>query len=251
MVNLIYIAVGVLALAAVVLGVLNLMTLSRIGAAINSIEQEIEKKALEFDAIRKDRLSGLSNAPSSMEEHITESAITSGSAGGYGDSGQIQVFRNVRTIQFDGNPVPSGISTESAGSSQQFGAVSSGVLPQPAPVNTPDNQNQMAGAGEGASSMAQEHGQPQIIPVFSPRNRYADYAAVGEMLQHAIQTTRSLLIVLDFNCVSQISHPELTYLRQVVAYVQSCGRSVILINCQGALYPVFQNDSLLGSLLKG
>jgi hypothetical protein len=215
---------GFLALLSVILGISNWIFLSSISSKISNMEDEIEKKTLEMDAYKKERLAFSDQRDTSEEQ-------TQGKAGQTGD--QIEIVRNVR-----------------GGGFENYDADAGNVSPPP-PVfpSTGEEQSDIldvvdeghAASGSDAISLF----------LFSHAKKDTDFTAAWKQLAQILPNRRNPRVSIDFSNVMFLYDRELVYLEKFRDVVLRAGGSIAFVNCDAELAAILQKNPLLAAHMAG
>ena len=209
--------IGILGVVAIILGILNIVSMSFLNRKIANLEDVVEKKTLEQDAIKKDKqpLSSIQNdkqfepASHNFSDNFESS-----------QNNEIEIVRNVRN------------DTQSL------------YIPQEpeTPVNSPYQAIQEPQEMEMDSNPdvleivedEQENAeyQPDIftLQVYAPEKRNADFAGVWNKLSKQLGTIKSGQIHFDFTNIVSLSSKELYYLEQFALVIEKNGCNLFFIN---------------------
>jgi hypothetical protein len=259
-------AITVFALLIIGLGISNWIYLSSISTKILSLENEVEEKTLEFEAIKKNSLASSIKNETSLQQMADESS--------YSDQHpQIEIVRNVRGSGFDHIDVDVGKKKE--------------VYPQPSPLaprlqtstfagqsptmhyqshaplsldqNTPpqrsagippdqtrsspsDNLN-LADAPIGASTGT--FANPIEIVLFSNARKDTDFAAAWKKLSEQLAGAQNPNVIFNFANVIFLYDREIQYLEKFRGIILQASGNLFFVNCDPKLLPILKKHPSL------
>lgn len=242
------IALGIL--AGLILAILNWINLSFIAGKITVVENEIDKKNIEFSNLKKERTAaGISSAaankylpstPPATDADVPASPFTNNSSD---NSEEIQVVRNVRAgvdevasnhlekevINIDHQHSPA--ATPSKPAEQPVAA----PLPEPAESSENDvmdiiDQDDLTG---GLSDLVAIPNNGEIrIALFSNGKKDADFEAAWQLLRPQLLQISKPTVILDCSNIMFLYEKELGLLEKFRQIVSKYQGTLNLINCE-------------------
>jgi hypothetical protein len=269
-----FIAILAVLSVSIVLAIINWIVQARISSRILYLEKEIEKKTLEFLALKKERSAGFvqpSAAPASESEPAPaiEMPIQQQTV----NEGAIQIVRNVRgTFSPAGPPMQMGNSDippeepieatridDGAGIPIDRSAASTPLTGSPYPDDT---RRWMPVAGQAApvlqpapSVRSPVHGAwpgqaGVVIPVYSPAAQGPDLNQLYNDLVAALKTQPDTAISFDFANIQAMNAGEIEYLEKIHWSLASQNRTLTFVNCSPSLALAMKQHPQLGELFR-
>jgi hypothetical protein len=246
-------AIVFLAALSIILGIVNWIFLSSISSKIAALEEEIEKKAKEFDTLKKEK--ALQKTMPIAESPGTRGSFTEQ------ENPAIEIVRNVRA-QFRQEEIGPMDSVEPQETSQ---APYTGFVKQQAfspAAQGPDRplSNDRRG-GPSADVLDVVDDAPPSMPqtgfreneieisLFSPAKKDTDFAAAWKKLSERLPGSPSAHVKLNFNGVMFLYEKELLYLEKIREVVVNAQGSITFINCHPELRPVIASHRSLAPCL--
>ncbi len=267
----IYGSAAFLALAAVILGAVNLRTFLTTSSRISLLEDEVNKKASEFDALRNRHNSipagGHESLPDGYDEENRASEQEPDDHSEHFDASEgIQIVRNVRDPYANTNEErASGIPVTTPPVSAPIPQTS----PEPA-LTAPPEMPPETGAHKvplspdpmpaaAASPVTQTPLPPRsthsskrdiiTIPIFSEAKKDADFPYAWEALASQLQNARAPRVHIDFDRVLFLYEEELQYLEEMKRMIEAVSGSLKITNCDKELAPAILNHPTLANCL--
>jgi hypothetical protein len=248
-------AIAILALITISLGISNWLFLSSVSAKITNLENEVEKKTSEFDALKKEKLAF---AASQKNETFPQDRIDSS---GYPEQGsQIEIVRNVPGSGFDhfdmevgqkkhGHPQPVAPDvTAAAPAYPQQPRFETGYAPPPRPAGmsplrtaTPAQQTSMPRSDildvveEQPDSTSSAAAGVIRLALFSNSKKDTDFAAAWKVLSERLPGVQNPEVFIDFANVMFLYDRELQYLEKFRDVILQAAGNVFFINCDAEL----------------
>jgi cell division protein FtsL len=229
----------------------------KLSSRIAALEEKLQKKTLEFDALKKEHASLASSQKTApvvevaepLEMPLQTQAI---------NEGEIQIMRNVRgtfTVA-ESEEMP-----EQRRSPRNEGPLeatrvddvhgfppaitpASGRIPaawQPRPVRFPAPAAQKPQNGGAIDA---------VIPLFSPVAQGPDFNNLYAALIELLKSGENRLIGFDFGGIQFLNDGELEYLEKIYRSLASQKRSLVLLNCSGTLTALLQRRPPLATLVR-
>jgi hypothetical protein len=261
------IAMGIVAAATVFLGVSNWFFLSSIVSKITRLEQEVEKKALEFEAARKERQTLAASA-----RNLSAAAESAEAASSRTEDSQIQIVRNVRGAGFDhfdidmgkknadySQPEMQNVNSRSPDNFATAFGESAGVAPPPVqqaqqrPFEPKAAQTPHRAPPTGARP-APEPGaigkNVIVLTLFSKAKQDTDFASAWKKLSEELPGTTNPHVRFDFSGVIFLYERELLYLDKFKSIILQSGGSISFENCDRELLGIFQQRPALFAVVR-
>lgn len=225
-------AFALVALTSIVLAVLNWVQLANVSAAAVRLESEVDKKAREFDTLRKERAStparpDSSVAPTSVE--LDESAMRReaiGSGPGMSDK-EIEIVRNVRPRFEEGDG-----DRRTRSLAVRHGADAAGA----AAHEEPDSPERSA--------------PPVRIALYSQETGGADLQRLYSTLSAKLPGIPHPRVVVDLDGVAELQDPQIAYLARVCGAIQKQDGRVAFVRSAPRLRAQLSADPTLAPLLR-
>lgn len=248
----------------ILLGIINWIYLSSTSSKISILEEEIEKKAKEFDAIKKEKSQQASSRADNQgpAEYSGRAASFAGQ-----ENPAIEIVRNVRA-EFE-QPGPSVFSQPFAGQV----TTPSGFVKQQAyspderetiPVHTPETDARNASGGKGSSAEVLDvvddtsptshpaglKGNEIEIILYSQSKKDTDFAAAWKKLTEYLYVTPAAHVKINFNNVMFLYEKELQYLEKILNIVSKEHGRTTFINCHPELLPIISSRPTLSHCVR-
>jgi hypothetical protein len=261
------IAMGIVAAATVFLGVSNWFFLSSIGSKVTRLEQEVEKKALEFEAARKERQTLAASA-----RNMSAAAENAEAAPSQPEDSQIQIVRNVRGAGFDHFDIEMGkknadysqpgMQNANSPSHDNFATAfgeTAGVAPppvqqahqksfEPEAAQTP-HRAPPSGSRPAPDPVA-EGKNVIVLMLFSKAKQDTDFAAAWRKLSEELPGSTKPHVRFDFSGVIFLYERELLYLDKFKSIILQSGGSISFENCDRELLGIFQQRPALFAVVR-
>jgi hypothetical protein len=249
--HLFFAIIGVL-LVSIAFIVVNLIYHLKITSRLNNLEKDIEKKTLEFDALKKDRPSGHSTVrqefQADMQTKVFEmplsQSIQQPIEEDHVEEGSIQIVRNVRgtfettdTVVLDQGYSEAPDKTEDLAARPKIKAAS--VAPSDAPSFSPPLKKQTASPSADI-----------VIPLFSRMARGPDFNQLYQSLVDAMKTSADRTIAFDLAGIESLDDGELEYLEKIYLSLVSQRRSLVFLHCSGYLAALIRLRPQIAPLIR-
>ncbi|MBN1577673.1 MAG: hypothetical protein JW913_14030 [Chitinispirillaceae bacterium] len=265
----------------VFLSIIDWIYLASLASKTTILEREVEKKSLEFDALKKERY----NAQHSSEGSASVIESTEPIRGGtsppiVGSEDTIQIVRNVR-----GNFEQTEQYTDARGYPQEQSAVSppppsndaalgyAAAAPpsmpasyegsmqpteEPSTVQSPSSTDsvkhhlQSTGADGSSTETPAIKIQPDvcILKLYSETTKDADFQTLWKKINGIFQTRQNPYILIDLAGINFMYDNEMDYLEKIKYLLTGRGGSFGFINCDRELLMLFDNRPQLHSIVK-
>jgi hypothetical protein len=214
-----------LSMLSIALGTINWIYLSSTSSKISALEGEIEKKAIEFDAIKKEKSQQHS---STFAENTAPGENPDRSASFTGqENPAIEIVRNVR-----------------AEFRQEEAAVQ-----QPMADQGPRTGFVKQQAFSPVAHEALPPGNEIKIALFSQAKKDTDFAAAWKKLSEGLPGTPDAHVKIDFTNVMFLYEKELLYLEKIREVVSSARGRITFVNCHPELRPIISSRRSLARCL--
>jgi hypothetical protein len=233
-----FVFAGFLALLTIFLGISNWVFLSSLSVKISGLEDEIEKKTLEFEAYKKER-------QSSGGQQIRGGQQSSDRTGHatYEEPGdqRIEIVRNVPGGGFENYDAETGNAPVSA--------------PEPAAESAraahvePDQQSDVLDVVD--ESAAAPRSGAITLTLFSNAKKDTDFAAAWQRLAQVLPDHQNPRIDIDFSNVMFLYDRELQYLEKFRDVILRAGGTVAFVNCEAELMSILRKSPLLAAHVAG
>ncbi|MBN1307050.1 MAG: hypothetical protein JXA18_03975 [Chitinispirillaceae bacterium] len=265
----------------VFLSIIDWIYLASLTSKTTILEREIEKKSLEFDALKKERYT--TQHPSEVSASVIESTEPLGGDVALpivGGEDTIQIVRNIRgnferteqSTHLQGSPrEQSTISPPAASNNDiiEYAAAASFSAPEPyqGPTESTEAPNTIRGpssAGTGkypiqstnsGGSFTETPG--TIIPhdvytlkLYSETTRDADFQTLWKKINGIFHTRQNPSILIDLSGINFMYDNEMDYLEKIKYLIIGRGGSFGFINCDRELLTLFNNRPELRSIAK-
>ncbi len=227
-------AVAVLVLLTTILAVQNLLRAGTLARCVSALEDEVEKRAREFDSLQKKTSQSPTRPSTALPEDNGHAAFCSGSSGGDSATAQFEVVRNIRA------------GYEAAGEShleQQVvdvcpthdeSSASTTIQPPSAPSGIP------TGTPRGRS-----------IHLYSPDCRRADFHHAWERLKTILSSHESLdSLVFDCSGLENLEEGEIGYLERFVQLTDQSRIRSAIVGCAPNLASVLRSRPTLARIVE-
>ena len=262
------IAISIMAVS-VFLAIIDWIYLASLGSKTTLLEREVEKKSLEFDAIKKERYN-IHHSTESSASVIESSELLQGNTSlppmTEGED-TIQIVRNVRgsferTEQSTHNveecrdtpPAPgSPIQPQSADANRFFSP--HGSLRT---SDGPDEESVQSGSSafpefEGVfdeAPLQTNQSDSYILKLYSETTRDADFQTLWKEITAIFQARQRPSIILDLAGINFMYDKEMDYLEKIKYLLAGQGGSFGFINCDNELRALFNNRPELQSIIQ-
>jgi hypothetical protein len=270
-------AILVVLVISIIFAIVNWIFQAKLSSRIAQVEEELEKKNLEFDAFKKERGSAMAvkaSAPAVEMSPQLDMPISQQTV----EEGSIQIVRNVRGT-FEAAPA-GGTHETAAGYAERFDAGAARAPAAPAkswPTQEPGsvaeaqesddtkrwaNANQSksppaatAPRGAAPSAAAFQERQPPtgagvVLPLFSAAAGRADFNLLYNTLMNTLKTRPDRTIAIDCSGVQTLGGQELDYLEKLHLSLKNQGRSLVFVHCAQNLAALLQCRSSLAASLR-
>ncbi len=241
---------------AVVFGVTNLIYLLSLSSKTSELEQEIEKKAQEFDNFKKERPSSSSHIIQVVDTPVEDSTISAIS------DNPIQVMRNVggsferaenlllKTAEYK----PPSDENYTAASEYSGSHVNTGNigLTEPNPFYIHD-QSEIE--NEVMATISEQPEPENQLPLamfqlYSDSAKDADFNNLWKNISSLLQTNIQTEVGIDFTGINFLYDKELAYLFKIKKIITSAGSLVHFFNCDRELISIMSKHSELSLHIK-
>jgi hypothetical protein len=268
-----FIAILVVLFISIIFAIVNWIFQAKISSRIGHLEEELEKRNLEFDLFRKERISAQVSARTApamemspqMDMPLSQQTV---------DDGSIQIVRNVRGTFEPANPGAEAFPSPTNG--EHLGGAASAEpgrpwSPEPVARGTDevaaiDDTKRWANAGlqkQPAETMprpptpAAAPPRPPIAPfagvtiqLFSRTSSAADLNFLYTSLMKILKTRTDRIIGIDCAGVQSLSDQEIEYLEKLCWSLKGQNREVVFSNCSSDLIVCLQRRPSLASLIR-
>jgi hypothetical protein len=278
---LIYIIISVIVAFSVILSVADWIYLHSLSSKMTSLELEIEKKAREYDLLKKNHNKNLLKEPGESERYLSEFST---------DHEQIcpqsiEIVRNVRqsfeqqnsimcpkndiiqttensltpdtdnnTATLCGNHETSEDISISEKETENFN-----TYDIPEQIGLSDNKNndyennQYRKSSNDVLDVVSDpqnlSSEPVILPLFSEFNKDADFKTLWSRLSDLLRSNKNAHIFIDFNNIHFLYEKELDYLEKICHLTVAQGNRLSFANYDNELLNIIKKRPLLHSLL--
>jgi len=223
---------GIIAVLTIFLGISNWVYLSSLSSKISGLETELEKKALELEALRKERQSLGSPQSKGTQQPFDQSGYSEHS------SEQIEIVRNIRGEGFENYDAHS-TDRPDVPHYQSPGPGGSEPEPQSDVLDVVDESNVPPRSGT------------ITVALFSNAKKDTDFAAAWKRLSEILPTCSNPRIALDFSNVMFLYDRELSYLEKFRDIVQQAGGTISFVNCEAELSALLRGHPRLTRYVAG
>ncbi|HLV33102.1 MAG TPA: hypothetical protein VKY57_16155 [Chitinispirillaceae bacterium] len=278
---LIYIIISVVVAFSVVLSVADWIYLYSLSSKITSLELEIEKKAREYDLLKKNNNKNSLKEPGESERYLSE--ISTGHEQIYPQS--IEIVRNVRQpfeqqnsimcpkndmIQTTENSLTPDTDNNTATHCGNYGTSEDMSISEKETVNinTYDTPEQIGLSGNKNNDYDNDQyikssnyvldvvsdpqnlsSEPVTLPLFSELNKDADFKTLWSRLSDLLRSNKNVHIFIDFNNIHFLYEKELDFLEKICHLTIAQGSCLLFVNYDNELMNLFKKRPLLLSLL--
>jgi hypothetical protein len=246
--------IGVLVVS-IIIAAISLIFHVKISSRINNLEKDIEKKTLEFDALKKDRSTGHSPAnrdsPLDMSTKVFELPVSQENLMTAEvhpvEEGSIQIVRNVRgTFETTDTAIMShGYSVHPAAITDAGQQPEIRRGPEPAavpPLKTPSpplpaKQPEPEPAGS-------------VIPLLSRATGRPEFNQLYKSLVETLKKSADQPIAFDFSGIESLNDGELEYLEKIHSFLANQRRSLTFLNCSGNLAALLRRRPQIAPLIR-
>jgi hypothetical protein len=220
----------------------NLIYHIKITSRLNNLEKDVEKKTLEFDALKKGRSAGQfavhRDSPVDRHTKVFEMPLSQSVAQAVEENpveeGSIQIVRNVGgTFETTDTVIHGNGYSETLAETGDTAALpnikAAPIPPSAAPSSPP------AGI---------------IIPLFSKTVRGPDFSQLYKSLVDAIKTFPNQAIAFDLSGIESLNDGELEYLEKVYLSLANQHRSLVFLGCSGNLVPLIRRRPQIAPLIR-
>jgi hypothetical protein len=247
--------------------------LANISSKTNLLEREIEKRSLEFDTLKKERLNER-HPPTGASVIESTEPIPDNSNPTIPSNDTIQIFRNVRgtfehsvqsddiapvnneSVQQESSPNnPTGVPSAPARSNMmqppaKSSFVNESSIPPPPPttieqIQMPPIDIRKAAPGQPVTSTAPS----MTLPLYSDVTKDADFQTLWKKITTILQTYPNPQIVIDLSGIIYLYEKEMDYLEKINYLICNQGGSLTLINCEKDLLTLINRKQHLGSIV--
>jgi hypothetical protein len=229
------IGTGFLALLTIFLGISNWVLLSSLSSKISTLEDEIEKKTLELENLKKERNAAGANS------FVNDQGQEKTGQPGYADTStqQIEIVRNVR-----------------GGGFENYDA-DAATAPQPALQPVPQHPDQAGSVTQSDildvvdESPGTSRTKTVRLSLFSNAKKDTDFPAAWKRLAEILPGCPNPDVVIDFINVMFLYDRELQYLEKFREVVQQGGGTLTFVNCEAELVAILQKNPRLVTCVTG
>jgi len=252
-----YVIIAVLAIS-VILVIINLVYHLRISSRLTNLEEDVEKKSLEFDALKKERAAGhgsgnTQGSPVDLvgtHTRIFEAPVFTETTPQPADEnpieeGSIQIVRNVGgTFETTEKTIHGqDYSDQSAATGESVVHPEVKTTPEQAPVQPP------AAPALSQTPKSAKPAEGVVIPLFSQVINGPDFNQLYKALVEALKKSPAT-VTFDLANIESLSDGELDYLEKIKASLVNQHRPLALINCPGNLAALMQRRPAIASLIR-
>jgi hypothetical protein len=248
-----------LAALSIVLGIINWTYLSSTSSKISALEGEIEKKAKEFDAIKKEKSQQQMSTHAGKPENADQSASFTGQ-----ENSSIEIVRNVRAeFQQAEGPL---VNQETELRRQSSGFVKEPAYPPPVahePQAPRTDQRTAPATPKGLSgdvldivddtpraSLRTPVKTGEIeVDLFSQAKKDTDFQAAWKKITGHLPGAAAPHVVINFNNVMFLYEKELQYLEKIQDVVSRVQGKTTFINCHSELRPIISSRPSLAQCI--
>lgn len=235
----------------VVFIVINLIYHVKITSRISNLEKDVDKKTLEFDALKKDRSAGPSAAryDTQLDTHtkvfemplsqvdqqtVEETPI---------EEGSIQIVRNVRgTFETTDTMIHDHEYPETPAEPEP-------IPPQPKTV-TPTFSHASPFASIAAAKKPAPLPAGIVIPLFSKTAQGPDFNQLYKSLVDAMKTSGDASFAFDLSGIESLNDGEVEYLEKIYSSLESQRRSLVFLHCSGNLAALIRRRPHIAALIR-
>lgn len=236
----------------IVFTVISLISHVKISSRINNLEKDIEKKTLEYDALKKERSTGQStinrSSPLDMSTKVFEIPDSQENQQPVEErpieEGSIQIVRNVggtfettdTVINSHGYSEPQAVTGNAAAQWETKAAAPKPVAAQSSPAQ-PAKQRAPLPAG-------------CVIPLLSRTTGAPDFNQLYKSLVEALKNSPDPAVAFDFSGIESLNDGELEYLEKIDVSLASQGRLLEFLHCSGNLAALLQRHPKIAPLIR-
>lgn len=246
-----FFAIIALLVISVVFVVVNLVYHVKITSRLSNLEKDVEKKTLEFDALKKDRSAGPSAAShdaqldthtrvfempllQDVQQPVEDTPV---------DGGSIQIVRNVRgTFETTDTMIHDHAYPETPAEPEP-------IPPQPKTATPPFSH----GSPFASIAAVKKPAPPParvVIPLFSKTAQGPDFNQLYQSLVEAMKTSVDSAFAFDLSGIDSLSEGELEYLEKIYSSLASQRRSLAFLHCSGNLAALIRQRPHIASLIR-
>jgi hypothetical protein len=271
-----FIAILIVLAIAIVISIMVWILQAKISSRITLLEQALEKKNIEFDAFKKEKLAGpiapKESAPAVEMAGPIDMPLSQQTV----EEGSIQIVRNVRgTFQPTDTPMHTHTTPLTADSPLE----SDSGAERASPTQQRETPPMMPMSGGGAIEDTKrwphtdrqknsfENGprpvappRPSLppstpapagaLPLFSPALQRADFNALYAALVKVLQTRPDRILFINCDGVQTLGAPEIDYLEKIAASLQGQNRSLSFVQCNPVLAAQLRQRPSLAASVK-
>lgn len=265
----IYLGCGLVVLIVFIFIFSNIASIIKLSGKIHQFEDEIEKKGIEFDSLRKEKNHSLVHDEESTSSSHDISGQTIEPADNLSintvivpktENQEIEIVRNVR----------GGFDSQNAGNLQVFSATAAhaqqeNTPKQHDPVEHPsiipsesdvmdivtDSEPVLSTIDDNqGKNGADPYGSNIVLHLYSDLKKDADFAAAWQQLAQFLPSSPSPAVTIDFTRVMFLYEKEIGYLNGIFDMVTQQKGSLILNNLDPELKNLLSKDKRLSSIIK-
>ena len=257
-----FIAIIVVLSISIILAIANWIFQARISSRIGSLEEELEKKNLEFDAFKKERASAQTAAKAAptlemspqLDMPMSQQTV---------DDGAIQIVRNIR-----GTFQPADAHADRPGN-ESAAAQTKAWPPQEPQLRPSEEQGAIgdtehwppAGHATTPAAVAPSYSAPAappsspepgaVISLFSPALRGADFDFLYKAIIDILKTRPADRVIgVDFASVVSLRDQDLDYLEKIYWSLKGQNRSLVFLHCSRTIATLAERHPPLASLIR-
>lgn len=254
--NLIILIVLCLCSAALILAVFNSIYLHAVSGRTAELEQEINKKAQEFDNFKKEKQAAIQN-----KSIIPAADVPLADIGETVYSNEpIQIMRNVHGSFKEAEkltiPVEHHFADKAAPHPSDHGSTLPDPLNDPIPPNVDypelysnNEPDIMATVSENSFGYTATD-EPAIIKLYSESAKDADFNYLWKTVSEHLQSQNTAAIYIDFTGINFIYEKEIQYLLRIYHIALTAGINITFINCDPELISLFNQYEQLQHLIQ-
>ena len=271
--DILFIIVISIMVVSIFLSIVDWIYLASLASKTTLLEREVEKKSLEFDAIKKERYT--SQSPSEGSASVIESneQLPGSTFPPLVESGDtIQIVRNVRGNFEQTEPYTQHIQDYPPqqpafnptpllnGAPQEYPAPYETTLQSKRPQELPDNKLQSPVETDTFSLPPIEINNPPdittsqqnscILKLYSETTRDADFQTLWKEITAQLQTRQHPYIIIDLAGINFMYDKEMDYLEKIKQLLTGQGGSLGFINCDHEILVLFDNRPQLRSIVQ-
>lgn len=232
---------------------LNLFYHLKITSRVNNLEKDIEKKTLEFDALKKERSTGQSaarfNTQADMSTKVFEMPLTQEMEQPANEEAveedSIQIVRNVRgTFERTDTVIHNHGYLETPSEPSDTSVRPTIKSPPPAPAVRPI----AAATKQAAAPLPGAAG--TIIPLFSAVIGGPDFNQLYKSLVEAMKSSGGPAFAFDLSGIESLNAGELEYLEKIYQSLAGQRRSLVFLHCSANLAAMIRHRPHLAPLIR-